>query len=161
MALSFDEIIEKYRENSTSERNKGDRFERLMKAYLLTKPVYKNLLTDVWLWSEFPYKDQFGYIIIPVIVPAKANADEILDTSDDFKIVWSVLNALYAHDDRFNATINKIELNKKKPEIIKVVKGGRFNGKPVVGDDDTEGEPVQGEFVFDELQQQLYDKFNA
>ena len=60
MALTFDQIIEKYRENSTSERDKGDKFERLMQAYLLTKPTYKSLLTDVWLWSEFPYKDQFG-----------------------------------------------------------------------------------------------------
>ena len=102
---------------------------------------------------------KFGYIIIPVVVPANANADEILDTSDDFKIVWSVLNALRAHDDRFNATINKIELNKKKPKIINVTGGGRFNGKPVVGDDDTDSEPVQGELEFDELQQKLYDKF--
>ena len=101
---------------------------------------------------------KFGYIIIPVIVPASANADEILDGSDDFKIVWSVLNALRAHDDRFNATINKIELNKKKPQIIKVTGGGNFGGKPVVGGDD-DGEPVQGELEFDELQQKLYDKF--
>nr|MCR4900239.1 DEAD/DEAH box helicase family protein [Treponema sp.] len=57
---SFDQIIQKYRDESYSERNKGDRFEKLMKAYLLTKPVYKNLLSDVWLWSEFPYKEQFG-----------------------------------------------------------------------------------------------------
>ena len=104
---------------------------------------------------------KFGYIIIPVVVPANANADEILDDSDDFKIVWSVLNALRAHDDRFNATINKIELNKKKPKIIKVTGGGNFGGKPVVGEDtdDYDVEPVQGEFEFDELQQQLYDKF--
>lgn len=60
MALAFDEIIHKYRENSASERNKGDKFERLMKAYLLAKPVYKNVLSDAWLWPEFPYKDQFG-----------------------------------------------------------------------------------------------------
>ena len=58
--VSFEQIIEKYRENSTSERNKGDKFERLMQAYLLTKPTYKNLLSDVWLWSDFPYKNQFG-----------------------------------------------------------------------------------------------------
>ena len=44
---SFDEIINKYRENSTSERNKGDKFERLIKAYLETKPIYKTLLSDV------------------------------------------------------------------------------------------------------------------
>lgn len=106
---------------------------------------------------------KFGYIIIPVVVPANANADEILDDSDDFKIVWSVLNALRAHDDRFNATINKIELNKKKPKIIRVTGGGDFGvgGKAIVGEDsdDYDVEPVQGEFEFDELQQQLYDKF--
>ena len=33
-------------------------------------------------------------------------------------MVWTVLNALRAHDDRFNATVNKIELNKKKPDNI-------------------------------------------
>ena len=27
-----------------------------------------------------------------------------------YKVVWTVLNALRAHDDRFNAIINKIEL---------------------------------------------------
>ena len=101
---------------------------------------------------------KFGYIIIPVVVPASSNADEILDDSEDFKIVWSVLNALRAHDDRFNATINKIELNKKKPKPIRVTGGGHFTGEPVVGgDDDTE--PVQGTLPFDELQQKLYDRF--
>lgn len=102
---------------------------------------------------------KFGYIIIPVLVPGDKNADEILDTSDDFKIVWSVLNALRAHDDRFNATINKIELNKKKPKIINVTGGGNFGGKPIVGGGDDGSEPVQGTLDFDELQQELYDKF--
>lgn len=104
---------------------------------------------------------KFGYIIIPVVVPANANADEILDDSDDFKIVWSVLNAIRAHDDRFNATINKIELNKKKPKIIKVTGGGNFGGNIIVGEytPGYSGEPVQGTFEFDELQQKLYNKF--
>ncbi len=56
----FDRIIGKYRDNSISQRDKGDKFERLMQAYLLTKPVYKSLLADVWLWADFPYKAQFG-----------------------------------------------------------------------------------------------------
>lgn len=104
---------------------------------------------------------KFGYIIIPVLVPADKNADTVLDNSDEFKIVWSVLNALRAHDDRFNATINKIELNKKKPKNINVTGGGNFGGKPVVGEDtdDYGAEPVQGVLDFDELQQKLYDKF--
>lgn len=57
---SFDKIIEKYRNSAFSERDKGDRFEKLMKAYLKTKPEYKTELSDVWLWAEFPEKSQFG-----------------------------------------------------------------------------------------------------
>src|SRR5699024_2898043 len=34
----------------------------------------------------------------------------------------TVLNALRAHDDRFNATVNKLELNKRKPSNILVGK---------------------------------------
>lgn len=104
---------------------------------------------------------KFGYIIIPVVIPAKSDANEILEKSDDFKIVWSVLNALRAHDDRFNATINKIELNKKKPNKIRVTgKLPEKIGKQVVaGDDDDSVEYVQGEFAFDELQKKLLDEF--
>ena len=61
---------------------------------------------------------KYGYIIIPVVVPSDVEPDKALDDNDRYKIVWSVLNALRAHDDRFNATINKIELNKKKPGQI-------------------------------------------
>lgn len=104
---------------------------------------------------------KFGYIIIPVVVPADKSANEVLEETEDFKIVWSVLNALRAHDDRFNATINKIELNKKKPKPIGVTGGGNFGGKPIVGEDGDGDydEPVQGTLDFDELQQELYDKF--
>lgn len=61
---------------------------------------------------------KYGYIIIPVVVPADVEADKALDDNERYKVVWTVLNALRAHDDRFNATVNKIELNKKKPDNI-------------------------------------------
>jgi len=63
---------------------------------------------------------KYGYIIIPVVVPADVAPSEALNDNKRFQVVWSVLNALRAHDDRFNATINKIELNKKRPEPILV-----------------------------------------
>ncbi len=102
---------------------------------------------------------KYGYIIIPVIVPHNIDANEILDKSDDFKIVWTVLKALRAHDDRFNATVNKLELNKKKPKGIRV-SGlvGPQVGKALVGDEG-EGSWRDGELDFDELQQELYDRF--
>ncbi len=38
--MSFHKILDKYRKISFSERDKGDRFERLMQAYLQTDPKY-------------------------------------------------------------------------------------------------------------------------
>lgn len=61
---------------------------------------------------------KYGYIIIPVVVPANAEGEKVLENHPNFKVVWTVLNALRAHDDRFNAEVNKIELSKKKPKNI-------------------------------------------
>ena len=76
----------------------------------------------------------FGYIIIPIVVPADVEADKALDDNERYKVVWTVLNALRAHDDRFNATVNKIELNKNRPEQILV-------GRPEISFD-KDGNPI-------------------
>ncbi len=57
---TFTRILNKYRDESASEREKGYKFELLIKRYLQTDPIYANSLTNVWLWSEFFAKDQFG-----------------------------------------------------------------------------------------------------
>lgn len=69
---------------------------------------------------------KYGYIIIPVVVPYDVEPSKALDNNDRFKVVWTVLNALRAHDDRFNAKINKIDLNKKISKSILV--GGASHG---------------------------------
>lgn len=83
---------------------------------------------------------KYGYIIIPVVVPSNVDASSALDDNERYKVVWTVLNALRAHDDRFNATVNKIELNKKRPENILIGRpeyGFGDDGKPYqVGEDD-------------------------
>lgn len=58
--MTFQDILAKYRSISFSERNKGDRFERLMQAFLQTVPWYTGLFQHVWLWQEFPYRESFG-----------------------------------------------------------------------------------------------------
>jgi len=75
---------------------------------------------------------KYGYIIIPIVVPANMEESKALDDNERYKVVWSVLNALRAHDDRFNAIINKIELNKTRPNQILM---GRPDGG-YWGDDD-------------------------
>ncbi|MFJ6129971.1 DEAD/DEAH box helicase [Streptomyces griseoviridis] len=66
----------------------------------------------------------YGYIILPVGIPAGMAPDKALSDNQRFKTVWQVLNALRAHDDRFNATVNQLELNKKRPDNIMVGHAG-------------------------------------
>lgn len=62
-----------------------------------------------------------GYVILPIGIPAGIPAEEALQDNKKYKVVWQVLQALRAHDDRFDAEINKIELNKNKSDIIDVI----------------------------------------
>ena len=64
---------------------------------------------------------RYGYIILPIGVPAGMEPEDALNDNKRYKIVWDVLQALRAHDDRFNNTINKIDLNRKKPDNIQVI----------------------------------------
>ena len=58
--MTFQDLLAKYRAISFSERDKGDRFERLMQAFLQTVPWYEGKFQQVWLWREFPYKENLG-----------------------------------------------------------------------------------------------------
>lgn len=85
---------------------------------------------------------KFGYIIIPVLIPSNVSPEEALNDNKRFAVVWTVLNALRAHDDRFSATVNKIELNRHKPvDGGSVLVGGIGGGSG----DDTGDRNVQGD----------------
>ena len=64
---------------------------------------------------------EYGYIILPIVVPSGVEPEAILDNNKSYDVVWQVLNALRSVDERFEATINKLELNKKKPKNIQVI----------------------------------------
>ncbi|GHU35954.1 hypothetical protein FACS1894172_18350 [Spirochaetia bacterium] len=100
---------------------------------------------------------KYGYIIIPVVVPAAVDAKTALDDNEHYKVVWTVLNALRAHDDRFNATVNKIELNRKKPDNIII-------GRPPAtfdknGESVAESEPAYDNNTRNELARQMMLQF--
>ena len=69
---------------------------------------------------------QFGYVILPVAIPDDRDPAEALNDNERFSNVWSVLNALRSHDDRFDAKINSIDLNKELPDSIVI--GGSGDG---------------------------------
>lgn len=61
---------------------------------------------------------QFGYIILPVAIPAGIAPEQALNDNKRYQVVWQVLQAIRAHDERFDADINAIEYNQNQPENI-------------------------------------------
>lgn len=61
---------------------------------------------------------EYGYIILPVAVPEGMPPNEALDDNERYRAVWQVLNALRSHDERFNALVNRLGLNKSGSDRI-------------------------------------------
>lgn len=113
-----------------------------------------------------PNEKKYGYIIIPIVVPSNVSAEEALDNNKTFDVVWAILNALRSHDDRFNAMVNKIALNKQKPNKQSSTPSVTI-GRPGLGTHDGEAEAReiekaeiarQLELRFGELQDGMYAK---
>ena len=103
----------------------------------------------------------YGYIIIPVIVPNDVTPEEALNDNQRFKVVWDILNALRSHDENFNAHVNQISLNKKRPPKITV--GGVPRGSYSIGKEGPKAVSLENEQVarqlelqFGELQDGIY-----
>lgn len=62
-----------------------------------------------------PPGKQLGYVILPIAITAGQDPATALDRNTDYDAVWEVLQALRAHDERFNAYINRIALGSSKP----------------------------------------------
>ena len=113
-----------------------------------------------------PDEKKYGYIIIPIVVPSDVSAEEALDNSKTFDVVWEILNALRSHDDRFNAMVNKIALNKQKANKQSYTPSVTI-GRPGLGFQEGEEEARQMENAeiarqlelrFGELQDGMYAK---
>lgn len=99
---------------------------------------------------------EYGYVILPIGIPAGVDEASVLNNNKTYSVVWEVLNALRSLDERFDSMINKLELNKKKPSLI---------GTTSVGDAPKDGltEPEAYQMSADlselsELEQAIYGK---
>ena len=57
-----------------------------------------------------------GYVILPIVIPAGVRPEDALDDNERYRVVWEVLQALRSHDERLDAEINKIDLNKQQSD---------------------------------------------
>lgn len=117
-----------------------------------------------------------GYVILPVGIPAGMTPEDALNNNEKYKVVWQILNALRAHDDRFDSMINRIDLGvdvSSKMEIIAVTnqfpqraekgKEGSGIGQGAASGDEWNDapatpkakQPEQGSLVFDEFQKAI------
>jgi len=62
-----------------------------------------------------------GYIILPVGVPAGIPPEQALNRNEKYKVIWDTLNALRAHDERMDATVNKIGLGADVSNQIEII----------------------------------------
>ena len=70
--MTIDELLESYRDVfALTEAEKGAKFERLMKNFLLTYPVWRNKISRVWRWREFPFRDQLGGVDLGIDLVAE------------------------------------------------------------------------------------------
>ena len=53
---------------------------------------------------------EFGYVILPVAIPAGVDIGDAMERNEYFKVVWQVLNALRSHDPQLASEINKLVL---------------------------------------------------
>ena len=112
---------------------------------------------------------QFGYIILPIVIPAGMTADQALDDNETYAVVWEVLKALRSHDERLDARINALPYDKKSasPVVSAVDIGGgdQQPNQPQVAAPDDEGgfQPVQTDLLADmgNASQKLQEAINA
>ncbi len=101
----------------------------------------------------------YGYVILPIGIPSGVTPEEALSDNKRYAGVWQVLNALRSHDDRLNATINKLDLNNEAPEMIEIVPVG-FAETEESPSEKAEDKPkaLQLEFPLEEIRQAIFAK---
>lgn len=90
---------------------------------------------------------KYGYVILPIGIPGDKDPEKALDDNKKYKVVWQVLNALRAHDERLEKEFATIDLNKKRDDKINVI-GVKAVTPPKK--DRITGDGVQGSFELTE-----------
>ena len=90
--MTFDEILSKYRDESSNKAALGTSFEKLMQRFMQTYPEYLDKFSVVWRWSEFPYKNQISNTDIGIDLVAKTHSGEF----------WAVQCKCFQEDTRIS-----------------------------------------------------------
>ena len=70
---TLEQILEEFREAARSQRDLGDRFERLMVDYLKLDPKYD--FSQVWLWMDWPHRQNQPDTGIDIVAQERITGD--------------------------------------------------------------------------------------
>lgn len=107
---------------------------------------------------------EYGYIILPIVIPAGTNPENILDDNKSYAAVWQILNALRSTDERFNAIVNQLQLNKEKSGNIDIINPGKGRPRKPYKEGEENGnldvnKPIQQELeLWDDIKEVIYGK---
>ena len=119
---------------------------------------------------RFEGKD-YGYIILPVVIPAGYTPEEALDNTDAFKVVWEIVQALRSHDERLEGGVNSLQYDMATTSVVQVINIDKNKGKGQNsgsgtggnvgedGQDSTPGDPSQMKIDFSD--RELQEAVNA
>lgn len=108
MPVTIHEVLSDLRSLSMDERDKGDKFERLVKSYLKNDPEWVNRFEDVWTWTEWDERGNVPDIGVDLVAKRR-------DTGEYAAIQCKFYDAgqkvSKAHIDSFLAATMRPEFN--------------------------------------------------
>ncbi len=54
------EVIARIREEASTNKERGECFEKIVKVFLKKDPRYREMFSDVWMWDEWPDRKEPG-----------------------------------------------------------------------------------------------------
>src|SRR6266700_6379962 len=73
--ITLDIVLEQFRADARSNRDLGDRFERMMVRYFELDPIYADRFSKVWMWNEWPEKGRVGDVGVDLVAQERATGD--------------------------------------------------------------------------------------
>ena len=96
--MTIEKLLENYQRLDVYER--GKKFERLMKNFLLTYPVYLGKISKVYLWNEFSNEPDLGIDLVAETVDGKFWAVQCKFYSESTPINKAVVDSFISNSSR-------------------------------------------------------------
>lgn len=73
--VTLQTILDQFREDARSNRDLGDRFERLMVRFFELDPIYADRFSKIWMWNDWPLKGKVGDVGIDLVAQERATSE--------------------------------------------------------------------------------------